>query len=376
MLHIWYRMIDLVRSRALMFWLLAFPVILGTLFYFMFGGIDEVFQFEEIPVGIVGAKEEPELVKLMEQIQSEDETKLFLVTCYDEEEKALKDLKEEKLAGVLDVTQQERLIVTESNINTSILKTFLDEYQQNRKLIMDMAETNPKKVGELVSNLIKEPEVTIVNIPLKGVDKNFYTQYFFALIAMTCFTTSMLGLKNGCDVQANLSALAARRNIAPTKKMLQVIQDFIASFLMSDFILVIVVLLCIYGFKQDFGGNIPLVLLGGFVGNFTGIAVGTCIALMIKGNKSKKEGYCVLFYMGTTFLAGLQWADITYYLEIHCPIVNRINPATLLVNAFKSLSVFGDVGQYEINIITLFGIGVVCLVVSGWKLRRVRYASL
>ena len=178
------------------------------------------------------------------------------------------------------------------------------------------------------------------------------------------------------DIQADLSSIAARRNVAPTPKMLQVMKDFIASFILCAGILLLVLLLCIYGFHQDFGKNFVYIMLGSLAGIFTGLAVGILIALFVKGNHTKKEGIVVAFFMISSFLGGLQWGDITYYLEKTCPIINRINPATLIVNAFKSLAVFGDVKQYAVNVGTLFLIGFLCISISVWKLRRTRYASL
>ena len=100
------------------------------------------------------------------------------------------------------------------------------------------------------------------------------------------------------------------------------------------------------------------------------------IGLLPKGTPQKKEGVCVGMFMVSSFLAGLQWGDITYIIEKNCPIINRINPATLIVNAYKSLSVFGDNTQYAVNMVTLLVIGVLCMVISIFKLRRVRYANI
>ena len=69
-------------------------------------------------------------------------------------------------------------------------------------------------------------------------------------------------------------------------------------------------------------------------------------------------------------------AEMPYLLEEKCPVINRINPATLLVNAYKSLAVFGDYEQYAVNVISLFAIGILFMVLSVAKMRRTRYASL
>lgn len=376
MQHIYYQIKRMLRSKSVLFWMLAFPIILGILFYNMFGGISELTQFEKIPVGILAAEEDKNFVDIMESVESDAGTKMFQVKVYREKDKAMKALKDETIKGVIDLSEDRTLIVKDSDIYTSIIKTFLDQYRQNQKLIVDTAKKNPQGVSKLVVTLFDPTKISIKEIPLKGVDKDLYTQYFYALIAMTCLMASMVGLNNGCDIQADLSSIAARRNVAPTPKMLQVMKDFIASFILCAGILLLVLLLCIYGFHQDFGKNFAYIMLGSLAGIFTGLAVGILIALFVKGNHTKKEGIVVAFFMISSFLGGLQWGDITYYLEKTCPIINRINPATLIVNAFKSLAVFGDVKQYAVNVGTLFLIGFLCISISVWKLRRTRYASL
>ena len=376
MQHIYYQIKRMLRSKSVLFWMLAFPIILGILFYNMFGGISELTRFEKIPVGILAAEEDKNFVDIMESVESDAGIKMFQVKVYREKDKAMKALKDETIKGVIDLSENRTLIVKDSDIYTSIIKTFLDQYRQNQKLIVDTAKKNPQDVSKLVVTLFEPTKISIKEIPLKGVDKDLYTQYFYALIAMTCLMASMVGLNNGCDIQADLSSIAARRNVAPTPKMLQVMKDFIASFILCAGILLLVLLLCIYGFHQDFGKNFAYIMLGSLAGIFTGLAVGILIALFVKGNHTKKEGIVVAFFMISSFLGGLQWGDITYYLEKTCPIINRINPATLIVNAFKSLAVFGDVKQYAVNVGTLFLIGFLCISISVWKLRRTRYASL
>lgn len=58
MLHLLkYQFLQTIRSRSIMFWALAFPLILGTLFYVSFGntglaGTGET-DWEPVPVAIV-----------------------------------------------------------------------------------------------------------------------------------------------------------------------------------------------------------------------------------------------------------------------------------------------------------------------------------
>lgn len=385
MQHFWYQVKMTLRKKSGIFWAIVFPVFLGMLFYFMFDNLGQMEQFSHVKVGVVQAANDTSwktFLTLLEEIEVKDGTKMFEVTEYQEEAAAEKALKEKEIEGYVWLGDERqgsgplRMTVAESNTRTTLFKTFLDQYEQNKALVEEMAAKDPAKLPVLSESLFAGEGIPIREIPLKGEDKSPYTQYFYALISMTCLIASMMGLSNGIGIQADLSALAARRNVSPTRKMVQVLSDFLASLFLYCIMVSIVLAVVIFGYKQDFGNNAGLILLGGWVGSFNGLAAGMLIAVVVKGERKAKEGLCVAFFMVSSFLSGLQWAEITYYIEKYCPIINRINPASLVVNAFKSLAVYGDMKQYTVNLLTLLGIGILFLCISIMKLRRTKYASI
>lgn len=377
MQHFWYQIKMMFRNPTGIFWAVVFPIILGGLFYFMFGNIGNAQQFSEIPVGIVEVEEDKTFVEILMQVETGDGISMFQTKTYKEKSEAEKALEADEVQGVILLDGGEiELVIKESSIRSSIIQTFVDQYLQNKKLIEDTAMTHPERVMGLVENLYGEVQIQITDIPLKGQDKDPYAQYFYALIAMACLFASSVGVQNGLAIQANLSPVGARRNVAPTKKMKQVLVDFAATLCIYCVLMTGVLAVLVFVYKQEFGSNVGLILLATWVGSFVGLASGTMFSVVLKGSKSTKEGMSVVFFMVSSFLGGLQWGDITYILEKNCPIVNRINPATLMVNAFKSLSVFGDYRKYAVNLITLLFIGVIFLVISIVKLRRCRYASV
>lgn len=377
MLHFWYRMKMMLRTRSAIFWAILFPVFLGMVFYFMFGNIGRVEQFSEVPVGIILEEDNDMLVELLKETEVEDKLPMFEVMEYDSEEEAEKALQKETIHGYILVKSDDfSLVVKESDIYSSLIKTFLDQYKQNHALIQRVAAEHPERVEEMVKEQFLGEKIGIEEIALKGQDKDPYTQYFYALLAMACLIASMVGLENGFWIQADLSDVGARRNVAPARKMKQVMTDFLASLLLYCILMTGVLAVLVFVYKQDFGSNVGLILLGTWTGSFTGLAAGNLIAVVPKGSRTKKEGINVAFFMTSSFLGGLQWGDITYILEKNCPIINRINPATLMVNAFKSLAVFGDYRQYAVNLVTLLLIGLVFLAISILKLRRTKYASI
>lgn len=377
MLHIRYRMKTMLRQRSLLFWSLAFPIILGMLFYFMFGIINDLEQFRKVPVGILKNEALPEgFIQMMKEVKTENDVLLFQIKEYSDQKKAEEALQAEKIYGIIRQEKELSLIVKKSDNYSSLIKTFLDQYRENSTLIDQNAAKDPQKTADFVRNITDDTSVKIREIPLKGTDKDPYAQYFYALIAMTCLIGTMVGMHNGNDIQADLTTVGARRNVAPTPKLRQVLYDFIASYILYCIIVAIVVAVCVFVYDQDFGQNGCLVLVGGWIGSFTALAIGEMIALFIKGPVQKKEGVCVAVFMISSFLAGLQWGDITYILEEKCPVINRINPGTLIVNGFKSLSVYGDIKSYLINMVMLTLIGIACMAICIWKLRRARYESI
>lgn len=381
MLHIVYQIKCLLKNKELIFWSLVFPILLGVMFNFAFGSINEQFRFMQISLGMVHCEKEEHLPEILQQMKTEDGEPMFLITEFDSEELAQKALADKKITGFVNCDNDCSLTVMKSDIQASIIKSVLDEYRTNAKLIEKAAakfysENHPEKFQSFLISFKNAQEVKIREIPLKGRDKDSFTQYFFALLAMTCLIASQCGMENCIHIQPDLSAVGARRNISPMKKMKQVTLDFIASYFLYCIITSIVVAVCIWGFKRDFGDNIFLVLLTTWAGSFTGMTVGTVIGVAVRGTEAKKSALCTAFFLVSSFLAGLQWGNIVYLIEQKVPFINRINPATLIVNSYSSLMVFGDLKEYSRNMITLVGMGVLCLVISILKLRRQKYANL
>lgn len=377
MQHFWYRIKMMLRTRSAVFWAVLFPIFLGMVFYFMFGNLGNAEQFSEVPVGVILEKENDTFIKLLKETEMEEDLHMFEVYEYNSRKKAEEALQEKKIYGYVVVDSEElSMVVRKMDIYSSLIKTFLDQYKQNYSMIEDVAKNRPEQMEKLMKTLYSDEEISVDDISLKGQDKSPYTQYFYALLAMACLIASMVGLENGLKIQADLSAVGARRNVAPTGKMKQVMTDFFASLFIYCIMMTGVLAILVFVYKQDFGNNIGFILLGTWTGSFVGLAAGNMMAVVFKGSETKKEGLSVAFFMVSSFLGGLQWGDITYILEKKCPVINRINPATLIVNAFKSLAVFGDYKQYAVNLITLLAIGVLLLTISILKLRRTKYASL
>lgn len=186
MKHILYRMKEIIRQKTLLFWAMVFPVILGSLFYFMFGSISELEQFSEVPVGIVNSQgienkkadvteesfsmENPQMpaeywkeeakkqsaegfLTMMNEVESDNGTKMFKVKEYADVAKAEQALQNDKIKGIVDMEDDYALTVKESDIYSSLIKTFIDQYRQNVSLITDVAMEHPEKLADMIASM-------------------------------------------------------------------------------------------------------------------------------------------------------------------------------------------------------------------------------
>lgn len=74
---------------------------------------------------------------------------------------------------------------------------------------------------------------TLTEVSLGGQTINGSAQFFYALIAMTCLYGCFIGFGSAITLQANLTALAARRCVTPTHKLKLILSEQIASFCLA-----------------------------------------------------------------------------------------------------------------------------------------------
>ena len=118
-----YEFKSCLRQKAILFWLIAFPIILGCFFKMAFSGIYEKdVVFNAIPVAVTNIEENDILKQVLEQISDSDEA-LFKVT-YTDIDKAEEMLKSEDIKGIIisenrhfrDITA--KIFIIQCKINT------------------------------------------------------------------------------------------------------------------------------------------------------------------------------------------------------------------------------------------------------------------
>lgn len=368
-----YHFLRVIRTKELMFWSLAFPLILGTLFFVSFSSITKRTEaFAEISTAYVEADGKDQIFEqFLEKLSSVEKPLIRMNKVSEKEAKRL--LAENEVRGIFFNQEELRLMVNEEGVAQSILKTLLEEYQIKRSIIESIAVGHPERVSavvdEIEGNYIREREVTDGNLdPM--------VNYFYALIAMSCLFGSFLGNIAATDFKANISAIAVRRVTASTNRFLILITDIIVNILIQFLNTTIAVCYLRYILKIELGNQMPLILLTVLAGSVIGVATGFFIGSLGKGSRDVKMSISSAITMLECFLSGLMIASMYVMVEKSVPILNRINPAALILDSLYSLNIYDTYERYTKNMISLLAIAVLLIGFSFLAVRRERYASI
>ena len=362
-----------LKNFGMTFWPLAFPLILGTLFYFAFGNISDA-DFQTVPVAVVEeAHADQVFLAFLDQIEGGEDKLLSVEKMTDEQ--AQDKLEAKKVSGIYYVGTEPSLTVASSGIEESILQSVLSSYENTRSTVRNMLKIHPEGIFDGLRAMLRQQN-SVQELSLGGRTIDGNVQFFYALIAMGCLYGCFIGVGTAIRLQANLTALAARRCVTPTHKLKLVLSELISSFLLGYVDVVILLLYLRYVLKLDFQGQMGRMLVICFLGSLIGVSMGIFVGSLGKMKEGVKIGIILGISMVCSFLAGLMNNTMKDIVEKHAPFINRINPAALISDAFYCINVYDDPARYHRSLITLAVMGVVLVTASFLLIRRERYDSI
>lgn len=380
MLHLFrYRFVQTIRNSSNMFWALLFPIILGTLFYLSFGsaGLESTGEsrWDEIKVAVVKDTDPSENAQAFEGFLTQMDGETLDIQDISTESEALSALNEETISGIFYVRDTPSLTVAKNGLNESILTSVLESYNQNAAMFREIAMTHPEKLPDAL-DAMNDYRNTTAEVSLGGKDLNPNVQYFFALVAYACLSGAFLGVQSSIDGQANISALGARRSITPTHKLTLILIDMAVLFIIHFFNILILCLYITHVLGISLGNDVGALLLVDFMGSMIGVCLGVAIGCLARISYGMKTGVCVLFTLFPGFLAGLMFGNMKNIIELHCPIINRINPAAVLSDAFYCMGIYNDMERFTRCLVILAVMSTLLLTVAFLGIRRERYDSI
>ncbi len=387
-----YAFKTLFRDKMLIFWTFAFPIILGTFFNMAFSNIENSEKLDIISIAIV-EKEENEIMKqAFETLSDEENEDRLFQTQYESEERAKELLENDEITGYLVLLKEEPKVVIKSNgINETILKYVTEEIMQNTEMISNIVEKrvqesmqgyperiynmpNVENIYEDVMKMLEDNQVEFKNISNSNLS---YTMIeFYTLIAMTCLYGGILGMTAINHNLANMGNVGKRTSITPTSKGKIIFSSLMASYLAQLIGLAILFVYTIFVLKVDYGTNLPLIVLLSLTGSLAGLSLGIAVATLIKANENAKIGILIAVTMLGCFLSGMMGITMKYMIDKNVPIVNLVNPASMITDGFYALYYYDTLDRYFLNIVSLLIFSGVMIILSINGLRKQKYEAL
>lgn len=368
-----YTVLTTVRNKAGMFWLLAFPIILGTFFNLAFSSIFEKDEkFNAIPVAVVTEQKNEAFESALKQV-SEGDDKLFTV-MYTDEKKALELLENDKISGVIYENAELSLTVNEEGLKPTIIKYFLDQYKTNEAIIIDTVKTDPTKLETVMASMTKE--VHSFENESSDSTNDSYVQYFYNLMAMAALYCALSGLTIMTGIQGNLSDIGARRCVCPVSRLTTITASLFAIGLVSVVVNMAALAYFILVLGVDFGENIPAIIGITAMGSLLGTSVGFFVGSIGRGSENTKTGITLAVTMFCCFCSGLMVGTMKQVIEKFAPWFNRINPAVLISQSYCALNIYSTNDRLYSYLITMAVMTAVLTLLGFILTRRQKYASL
>lgn len=386
-----YAFKTLFKNRMLIFWTFAFPIILGTLFNMAFSNIENSEKLDIINIAVINNDdfENNEAFKTsFEELSDENNEDRLFNTQYTTEEKAKELLDNGEIVGYMKLKEDKPILTfATSGINETIFKYVTEEIEQTSDIIKNLSETeiqkqitsgnyniNYEEIYNKVIELAKEDEVKLKNISNSNLS---YTMIeFYALIAMTCLYGGMLSMISINQTLANMSNKGKRIAVSPTKKGTIILSSLLASYIAQLIGLAILFVYTLFVLKVDYGDNTCLIILLAMIGSFAGLTLGTFVGTLFKTNENAKTGILIALTMFWCYLSGMMGITMKYVVDKNVPIINKINPASMITDGLYSLYYYDTFDRYWFNIISLLIFAFVLMLISFFSLRRQKYDSI
>ncbi len=371
-----YRLKCLLRDKTTIFWTIAFPLILAVFFQLAFSNIDskEIFRVIDIAVVDDSQYQEDQYLRLALDEASNGDSRLFNLTVTTAEE-AQRLLEEDSIKGYITVDTPIKLVVKESGLSQNIIKSYIDNYSQTVAAVRTIILNNPSNQQEVLKSLA-DRKIYIKEVTGTGAKPNNMLNYFYSLIAMACFYGGFFGMRETTDIQADISTLAARINVAPVHKLKAFLYSLCAALLIHSVEMFALLGFMHYALKIDFGFRAGYVVLTTIIGSIAGVLMGSLISAVVKKSEGIKVAAVLTISMLGSFLAGMMYQDIKYIVAQNVPILSYINPINLLTDALYSLYYYDNLSRYFLNMAFLSVFTILATFGTYLILRRRKYASL
>ena len=388
-----YSLKTLLKAKMLVFWNIAFPIILGILFNMAFSNIESDERLDIIDIAVVdndafkGNTIFKEALEGLSDKESDD--RMFDIVYVNADEiEARKLLDRGDITGYLTFEKDDVNITVSSNgINETILRFVVDEIASNKEMVESIAASQLEKemtekkedidisaIYEKALELVQEKRSNIKDV---SRDNLSYTMIeYYTLIAMACLYGGTFSMFIVNYKLANMHSVGKRITVSPAKKGAMLLGSLCASYVVQLIGLALLFIFTVFVIKVDYGNNLPLIILLACCGSLAGLSLGVAVATLVKKSENAKTGILISITMGGCFLSGMMGITMKYVVDKNLPFINKINPASMITDGFYALYYYDTLDRFMIDIVSLLVFSAIMIFISYNGLRRQRYDSI
>ena len=386
-----YSLKTLFRNRMLIFWTFAFPIIMAVFFNLAFSNIVNSEKFDVIDIAIVNNEdfENNEAYKMVfKELGDESSENHMFNIKYVNEEEATDLLKNDKIVGYMKLEgDNPKVTFTKNGTNQTIFKYVVEEIAQKSNMINNIvekemtdammagnADIDVNAIAQKAYMMSAQSDVKLKNTSNKNL--NYMMIEFYTLIAMTCLYGGAFGMVAVNQNLANMTNQGKRISVSPIQKTKMILGSVCAGYLAQLLGLALLFAFTILALKVDYGDNLGLVGLLAMVGSFAGLSIGVAIASVVKASDNAKTGILIGYTMLGCFLSGMMGVTLKYVIDKNVPIINKLNPASMITDGFYSLYYYDTLDRYFTNVFGLLIFAFILIAISIFSLRRQKYDSI
>jgi len=193
---------------------------------------------------------------------------------------------------------------------------------------------------------------------------------------MTCLYGGILGMVALTNILANMSSTGKRVSVSKASKLELVISSALASYLVQLLGLLLLFIYTIFILKIDYGSNFLYIIILALVGSLAGLSLGIALASVLKTGENEKTGIIISVTMLGCFLSGMMGITMKYIVDKNIPLLNKINPASMITEGFYTLYYYDSYNRYYFNVISLLIFSLIMFSLAINSLRRQKYDSI
>ena len=366
-----------LRQRTEVFWTLIYPLVLAIFFSMAFSNLGGAEKFRTFDIGVVDSPEyrsNTVFISALGSVSDKAATpddRLFNVQLLsrDQADGALRD---SKIKGYILFDNGPKIIVSSSGLDQTILKEFMDSYLQQSSAVTTALKLNPDAHSHLVIGDVK----TFVKQAETDAGGNNTVIMYYGLISMAVMFGGFWGRREVFEIQANMSAQAARMNMTPVHKLKAFLYSMSTAFLVQIVSLIVLIAFMSLVLGVSFGSQLGPILLLCLVAGIMGVTFGAFLSALIPGSEQLRNAIMLSVSILSSVVAGMVSPNIKYIVTTAVPPLAYINPANLVSDALYSLYYYGAGSRYVLNLLLMVAFSAVFSIVVFIVTRRQKYASL